>query len=273
MNKRIKVLLTLVALMMCITIFTVTASAAAEPTTAPAPVDPVPTPTDAPAPAPTDPPAPTSAPTSAGTDAWVDPTVDPNAGVVEDPTTNAVVEEETEYYYYDEDEMVNNIDGTAGNVSDYTNLYDTSDFDEKALEKTKWDDIALDISQAEGDAMDFSAIKENTSQEDDGEWIIYVGFTLIGLAVIGILYFTIATITYKKKLKKLKAREQRQRQRDQQRPRDDYGDSDEYPSAQDYNRRYQRNRYASAGTGYAERKRRNADTAEIDVPRRYTSRH
>lgn len=276
MNKRINVLLISVALIMCMTVFAISAYAAAEPTTAPAPVDPAPTSTPV-DPAPTSAPAaPTSAPapSEGNTPAITDPTVDPNQGIIEDPTTDAYVEPEaTEYYYYDEDEMVNNIDGTAGNVSDYTNLYDTSDFDEKALEESKWDDIALDISEAKGDAMDFSAIKENTSQEDDGEWIIYTGFTLIGLALLGILYFTIATITYKKKLKKLKAREQRQRQRDQQRPRNDYGDSDEFPSVQDYNRHYQRNRYAPSGGGYAERKRRNADTAEIDIPRRYISKH
>lgn len=270
MNKRIKLLLTLVALIMCMTLFTVSAFAAPEPSV---PVNPgiqnpeATTPAEVPTDAPVTP-TPTEAPV-------VEPTYAPDPGVVETPTTENYVEPDAtdEYYYYDEDEMVNNIDGTAGNVSDYTDLYDTSDFDESALEQSKWDDIALDISEAEGDAMDFSAIKENTSKEDDGEWIIYTGVILIGLALIGILYFIIATATYKKKLKRLKAREERQRQRDRERPRNDYGDSDEYPSVQDYNRHYQRNRYASAGSGYAERKRRKADTAEINVPRRYTSRH
>lgn len=267
MNKRIKLLSFTVTLLLCLTMCILTAYAAEEPVAPEVPVEtsaPVVEPTAAP-----EVPVETTAPTA--DPGYIDPTVAPDSGYVE-PTTDGYVDTDDGYYYYDEDDMVNNYNDTAGNVSDYTTLYDTSDFDDSALKESKWDDIAIDVSAAESDAMDFSAIKDNTQTEDDGQWIIYTGIILIGLSLIGIIYFIIATATYKKKLKRLKAREQRQRRSHEERRRDDYGDSDEYPSAEYYSRTQQRRRYSSSNVSYADRKSRKADTAEIELPR-YSSRH
>ncbi len=198
----------------------------------------------------------------------VDPTTDTGTGEVVDPTTETTPVNPTppdgNDYYYDEDDMVNNIDDYAGNVSDYTNLYDTSDFDENAYKKTKWDDITIDVSKpiTDTDAMDFSAIKDDTSKKDDGQLILYIGYVLIALSIVGIIYFIVSTATYKKKLKALKAREQRQRTRSSERSRSDYGDLSEFPTQRDYNQRYRR--YSNDNRSYAQRKRdTKADTAEI----------
>ncbi len=297
MNKRIKVLAISMILLILGCMFTFTAYATGEitppaddvvtppvvnPEPAPSPdVPDVPTPTSAPEPEAPDVPDTPDVPDNPGTGGeYVEPTSAPDIPAVEQPTSSqpggSYVDSYTNedgYYYYDEDKMVNNIEDTAGNVSDYTNLYDTSDFDSSKLEKSEWNDIKLEVSKGNSDAADFSAIKENKETEDDGEWIIYTGLTLIGLSLIGIMYFIIATATYKKKLKNLKRREQSQRHSD--RARDDYGDLSEFPTQSDYNRRYQKKRYASPDSlGYAQRKRMNADTAEIELPKKkYVSRH
>lgn len=288
MNKKILVLRTLLTVLVCIVAFTFTAYATGEVTpTTPVAVEttpevpPVETPTTAPDNSYDDSGSTSEIPDdSSSDDGYYDDsyieeeTVAPNAGYVENSTSNSYVDSYTDengYYYYDEEEMVNNIEDTAGSVSDYTNLYDTSDVNEAELEEAEWVNITLNTSK--GDALDFSSIKDNTESDDNGQWIIYTGFILIGLSLLGILYFIIATATYKKKLKKLKAREQRQRHRDNNRPRDDYGDLSDYPTQQDYNKRYQRNRYAASGMSYSERKRQKADTAEINIPRRYEARH
>lgn len=208
-------------------------------------------------------------------------TDDPNqGGTTDDPnqgdsgeTTNTpsggYVDNGDDFYYYDEDEMANSIEQSAGSVSNATKQYDTSDINEAALKESKWNDITLDVSKGTSDAMDFSAIKKNTRNNDDGQWILYLGYALIGLSVIGIMYFIIATTTYKKKLKKLT---DRQHQYDTRRSRDDYGDDVYAPTTNDYTRR-SRKRYAADGMGYAERKRLKADTAEINLPDKYRARH
>ncbi len=301
MNKRIHLLPLFLAMLMIGLLFTFTAYAAEEPpvtsdtpvvSTPETPVDPPPQP-----PVTSDTPVVSTPETPVTSDPVVDsqpetpvtsdPVYEPETPVtsdvvVSDPNTgNNYVDSYTHddgYYYYDEDEMVNNIEDYAGNVSDYTSLYDTSDFNKEGLEESKWDDISIDTTKtSNADAMDFSAIKDNTSTDDDGEWILYTGYILIALSVIGIMYYIIATATYKKKLKALASRESargRSNRSSQSRPRNDYGDSDSFPTQRDYNQRYSSSsstrtnrtrRYASDNTSYSERKRRKADTAEIKL--------
>ncbi len=279
MNKRIQILSVIIALLMLLTGFSMTVYATDEVTDPGAdtidPVEPEPSPEPTPPTTAPEPVTPTTDPGDSGSDPVVDPTSE-----VETPTTDNnpsggyVDDGDDEFYYYDEDEMVNSIENSAGSVSEMTDLYDTSDINEKALKEEKWNDIVLDTT-TKSDASDFSAIKDNTSSNDDGKWILYTGFILIGLSVIGIMYFIIATATYKKKLKKLKAR-QHQHDTVRSRARDDYGDYGDYPTQRDYNKRYQtqRKRYASDGMSYAERKRLNkADTADINLPAKYRARH
>ena len=296
MNKRIKLLPIFIVLLLLGTMFTFSAFATGEApggdtpavstpdpgpvTPDPGPVTPDPGPGDTPVtsdpvtPSPGDTPV-TSDPVTPEPDP--DPGVEPENPVVSDPVSSnpsgGYVDSYTNedgYYYYDEDTMVENIEGYAGNVSDYTTLYDTSDFNESALKEQKWDNITIDTSKAPSDkaAMDFSAIKDNTSSGDDGEWILYTGYLLIGLSICGILYYIIATATYKKRVNALASRPRsyNSERSTQQRSRSDYGDS-EYPTSSDYNQRYRskNRRYTSDNRSYAERKRSKADTAEIYI--------
>lgn len=202
------------------------------------------------------------------------PVVDPSTSVTPDPDTGndtpsgGYVDNGDDFYYYDEDEMAASIEQSAGSVSNATKQYDTSGINEAALKETKWDDIALDVSKGSSDAMDFSAIKKNTRNNDDGQWILYLGYALIALSVVGIMYFIIATTTYKKKMQKAVSSQQY----NSYYSRDDYGD-DDYAPRSNHSSRPQRKRYASDGMGYAERKRLKADTAEIDLPNKYRARH
>lgn len=291
MNKRIKLIPICIVLLILGSMFTLTAYATAEnpgvdtpvvstPVTPdPGPVTPDPGPvTPDPGPVTPDPPV-TSDPVTpdpgpvtpdpgTGTDTPV--TSDP---VTSNPSSNSYVDSYTNEdgsYYYDEDTMVNNIEGYAGNVSDYTTLYDTSDFNKSELKEQKWDNITIDTSKTPSDknAMDFSSIKDNTSANDDGQWILYTGYILIGLSICGILYYIIATATYKKRVKALASRPSTVTERSSHnRSRDDYGDS-EYPTSRDYNQRYRskNRRYATDNRSYSERKRSSkADTAEINL--------
>ena len=301
MNKRIHLLPLFVALLIIGMLFTFTAHAAEEPpvtsdapvvSTPETPVESVPQPpvtSDTPVvstpetPVTSDPVVDSQPETPVTSDPVYEPEIpDTSDVVVSDPNTgNNYVDSYTHddgYYYYDEEEMVNNIEDYAGNVSDYTSLYDTSDFNKEGLEEAKWADISIDTTKtSNADAMDFSAIKDNTSRDDDGEWILYTGYVLIALSLIGIMYYIIATATYKKKLKALASRESARGRSDRsshQRSSSDYGDSDSFPTQRDYNQRYSSSsstrtnrtrRYASDNTSYSERKRRKADTAEIKL--------
>ena len=294
MNKRIKLLPIFIALLILGTMFTFTAYATAEnpgvdtpvvSTPDPGPVTPDPGPvTPDPGPVTPDPGPVTPDPPVQSDPVTPDPgpvTPDPGTGtdtpvtsdpVTSNPSSNSYVDSYTNEdgsYYYDEDTMVNNIEGYAGNVSDYTTLYDTSDFNKSELKEQKWDNITIDTSKAPSDknAMDFSSIKDNTSANDDGQWILYTGYILIGLSICGILYYIIATATYNKKVKALASRPSYHSERSTQpRSRSDYGDS-EYPTTRDYNQRYRNKnrRYASDNRSYSERKRSKADTAEIHL--------
>lgn len=213
----------------------------------------------------------TDTPVNPNPDPGTDTPVDPNPGTVTPPTGGYITGDD--FYYYDEDAMANSIQNSAGSVSDATKQYDTSDINEAALKQTKWNDITLDTSKPASSAMDFSSIKDNNRRNDDGQWILYVGFVLVALSVVGILYFIIATTTYKKKL--AKAGYSRQ-QYEPNRASDDYGDygyETDYAPQPQYSSRPQRKRYATDGMGYAERKRMKADTAEINLPDKYKARH
>ncbi len=281
MNKRIRILSVIIALLMLLTGFSMTVYATGEVTDPGTdtvdPIVPEPSPEPVtPTSAPEEPVTPTTAPDNpSGGGSVVDPSTAPGDGTTDNNPSGGYVDDgNDDFYYYDEDEMANSIENSAGSVSDMTDLYDTSDVNEKALQKEEWNDIVLDTT-TKSDASDFSAIKQNTNKNDDGKWILYTGFILIGLSVIGIMYFIIATATYKKKLKKLKARQQKL-DTNRSRARNDYGDYGDYPTQSDYNKRYhtQRKRYASDGMSYAERKRLNkADTADIDLPSKYRANH
>ncbi len=59
-------------------------------------------------------------------------------------------------------------------------------------------DIKLNSGSADGD-VSFKEMKANNSKGDDMGYIPYIGAALVALAVLGILYFIIATVTQRKK--------------------------------------------------------------------------
>lgn len=160
----------------------------------------------------------------------------------------------------------NDSNGNAGSVSDYaSSLYGISDINEKDLESNKWSAIQIDDKKDAGSADDFSSIKDNNEKGDNGTWILYTGIVLIGLAVLGIIFFIVATVTYRKKLKKLQARNSREHRDSQREPRSKADYSDTYRVDAPRKRHYSNDKDLS----YSERKRLKADTADIVLPRQY----
>lgn len=172
-------------------------------------------------PAVTDPPVdtPTSAPDTPTDSPIVDPTIDPSTEQPSvdpsgeqptvDPSTEPTVEPTVDNNHYDDfnnygdndnDGIPDNSDNIAPEVSANANQYKPST-NSSELKETQWSTITLDKSNKKNPAKSFAAIKQNTSDEDNGQWMLYLGITLIALAIIGILYFIIATVTYHNKLK------------------------------------------------------------------------
>ena len=171
----------------------------------PTPVDPDPTPVD-PDPTPVDP----------------DPTPDPDPNPTPDPDPNpdytggGTVDGGSTYTpsYTDDpvffgdasqyDYNTGNSEASAGSVKQQTNLYNTSGLSDSEVAPNKWSEITLDekTTSVPNANTSFASIKNNTGREDDSQWILFLGYALIALAVLGILYFIIATITARSANKK-----------------------------------------------------------------------
>lgn len=272
MNNKIRILAALISIIFCLSGMMLTVYATGGPgdsgnsgDSGSAPTEYTPPPAQDPT---TDqrPDVPTSAPTSA-------PTQAPNPGGNTDTDTDYDNGYDDDYYYDPEsdpdDDGISNTGESAGSVSENTNLFNPN-VNNQELAESEWSNITLDTSsnQTNNNVADFSAIKEDSSANDNGQGMLYVGIALIGLSVIGILYYIIATAKYRKKLNKLRTREQGHRER--HRTSDYYNAAtEEYPTQEDYNRRYQR-RYSD--TPYTQRRQTKFDTADIPTGR-YKSRH
>lgn len=86
-------------------------------------------------------------------------------------------------------------------------LYDTSKVkvDESTLTKSDWADIKQKLTASANtdnnpDTGDFAFIQKNTSVEDNGHWMLYLGFALIGLGVIGIIFLIIKASERRKQM-------------------------------------------------------------------------
>lgn len=73
----------------------------------------------------------------------------------------------------------------------------SSEVDTNELTSDDWALITSSNSNSTENSFDF--IKNNTSSNDNGKWILYSGLGLIVLSVIGILYVIFSNITPKKK--------------------------------------------------------------------------
>lgn len=99
-------------------------------------------------------------------------------------------------------------------------LYDTSKVkvDENTLTNGDWADIKRKLTAAanaqnDPDTGDFAFIQKNTSVEDNGHWMLYLGFTLICLGLIGFIFLILKAHERKKMLAAAAAPEKRRAER------------------------------------------------------------
>ena len=124
---------------------------------------------------------------------------------------------------------------------------------------------AHDLEELEG------AIKENTKVEDNGYWILYVGYALLGLSVIGILYFIIATIAHRSAVKKAERLERRRSSSAYRSSAARMEERERYDEYEEEAPRRRTSRFADDDEGYSRRSSR-SDTGEVYVPRRAAKR-
>ena len=93
-------------------------------------------------------------------------------------------------------------------------IYDTSKVkvDENTLTNSDWADIKAKLTASNNapnnsDAGDFAFIQQNTSVEDNGHWMLYLGFTLIGLGIIGFIFLILKASERRKMLAAATSRE------------------------------------------------------------------
>jgi hypothetical protein len=158
----------------------------------------------------------------------------------------------------DRDYNTGSNDRAAGSVSDITTLYNTSGISDSEVAPNKWTNIALDEKTVSTGSGSFSAIKTNTAQNDNGQWILYIGYLLIALSILGILYFIVATIS---------ARKENERERRHNGHNDAAAPADE-PKTEAKTTRCTTGHYADGYESYSSRRSSRADTGEIYVPRR-----
>ena len=187
---------------------------------------------------------------------------------------NYYVEDSDPMYYgdasnYDYNANVHQ-DVPAGAVSSQTTLYNSSGMSAEDAAPNEWSDIVLDEKTVNTGVADFSAIKSNTETKDNGDWILYVGYVLLGLSALGILYFIVATIVHRKKAKKEAARMERRRSSSP--ARSEAARMEERERRESASAR-RTSRFADENPGYSRRASSRADTDEVYIPRRAAKKH
>lgn len=143
-----------------------------------------------------------------------------------------------------------------------SDLYDVKDkIDDRELSDSDWNAIAKSLENASdiGTGDDFSFIKNNTSSSDNGLWILITGSVLIIIAIVGITYVIISTMSRRKAYANPaggtgSAGGSRSADSSKQRARNDYNDG-------------------YGGTPRLAKKRRTDDTADIKLPRNSGGNH
>ena len=211
--------------------------------------------------------------------------VDNNSGVdngYDNSSGSGYINEEPNYYVENSDPMyygdASNYDYNAnvhqdvpaGAVSSQTTLYNSSGMSAEDAAPNEWSDIVLDEKTVKTGVADFSAIKSNTETKDNGDWILYVGYVLLGLSALGILYFIVATIVHRKKAKKEAARMERRRSSSP--ARSEAARMEERERRESASAR-RTSRFADENPGYSRRASSRADTDEVYIPRRAAKKH
>lgn len=161
-------------------------------------------------------------------------------------------------------------DAPAGAVSSQTTLYNSSGMSAEDAAPNEWSDIVLDEKTIKTGVADFSAIKSNTETKDNGDWILYVGYVLLGLSALGILYFIVATVVHRKKAKKEAARMERRRSSSP--TRSEAARMEERERRESASAR-RTSRFADETPNYTRRASSKADTGEVYIPRRAAKKH
>lgn len=211
--------------------------------------------------------------------------VDNNSGVdngYDNSSGSGYINEEPNYYVENSDPMyygdASNYDYNAnvhqdvpaGAVSSQTTLYNSSGMSAEDAAPNEWSDIVLDEKTVKTGVADFSAIKSNTETKDNGDWILYAGYVLLGLSALGILYFIVATIVHRKKAKKEAARMERRRSASPARSEAARMEERERRESAPARRT---SRFADENPGYSRRASSRADTDEVYIPRRAAKKH
>lgn len=160
-------------------------------------------------------------------------------------------------------------DETAGSVSKNNTLYSSSGISAADAAPNAWSDIKLDEKTVKTGVADFSSIKTNTETADNGQWILYLGYLLLGLSVLGILYFIIASIAQRNAYKNAAVRESRAAY--SAAPRSQAARMNERDRRESASRAASQrsiNRYNDEIKAYNRRVSSKADTGEVYVPRR-----
>lgn len=184
---------------------------------------------------------------------------------------NSYVYEEDPFYYGDTSNYNYSDyydDSAIGSISSNTTLYNSSGMSEEEAAPNKWSDITLDEKSIKAGISDFSAIKSNTEASDNGDWILYLGYVLIALSILGVLYFVFATLAYRKAAQKAARRERR------------HSSAPAHTAAAkaDENKRrtssnaQRTSRFADEAPSHSRRSSSKADTGEIYIPRRTAKR-
>ena len=158
---------------------------------------------------------------------------------------------------------------TSDNVASGSTTIKSSGISEEDVKPNEWSAITLsDTSQkdAASTPKTFKQIKENTKTEDDSFWMLYLGYALIALAGLGILYFIIATIAHRSAVKKAERMERRRAARSA--PAGYYAQEAYYEPTP----KKTGSRHADGAPSRVRRGSAKADTGEVYVPRRAAKR-
>lgn len=187
----------------------------------------------------------------------------------------SVEDDNDDYYNYVEDNYQEDVNSQnyAADPQPQAELFDAREISSAEMAANKWSNIEIPQQDNSKNNVDFTTIQKDTSAADNGQWILWTGFILMGASLLGIMYFIISTVTYRKKLNNLNRRQKRNNEtrtrsshdnRYEDAPREAYNQRQRISSPARNNRRYATDTKLS----YADKKRLKADTAEIYIPKR-----